>query len=92
VWDWKFNDNTVWCKAPYAVDLQLLKAAGKPALRTALHFAFYNFCRVHGSFKATPAMVSGLTERPWSIAESRTLGVYTVPQELFAGCEVTTLG
>lgn len=30
----------------------------------ALHFAYYNFCRKHGSLKATPAMAAGLDGRP----------------------------
>jgi transposase-like protein/IS1 family transposase len=35
----------------------------------ALHFAFYNFCRVHSSLRVTPAMEAGLTDHVWSIAE-----------------------
>jgi hypothetical protein len=29
----------------------------------ALYFFFYNFCRVHKTLGATPAMASGLTDR-----------------------------
>ena len=36
----------------------------------ALHFAFYNFCRGHKTLKgATPAMASGLADRPFTLAE-----------------------
>ena len=35
----------------------------------ALHFAYYNFCRVHRSLKVTPAMEAGLTDHVWSIQE-----------------------
>ena len=35
----------------------------------ALHFAYYNFCKVHGTIKATPAMAAGLTDRTWTIRE-----------------------
>jgi hypothetical protein len=35
----------------------------------ALHFAFYNFCRVHTALRVTPAMESGLTDHIWTIAE-----------------------
>lgn len=35
----------------------------------ALHFAYYNFCRVHSSIRVTPAMESGLTNHVWSIRE-----------------------
>ena len=34
-----------------------------------LYIAFYNFCRVHQTVKATPAMAAGLTDHAWSIAE-----------------------
>ncbi len=34
-----------------------------------LHFAYYNFCRVHTTLRVTPAMESGLTDHVWTIAE-----------------------
>jgi IS1 family transposase len=33
----------------------------------ALFFAYYNFCRVHGTLKTTPAVAAGLTDRTWSV-------------------------
>jgi len=33
----------------------------------ALFFAYYNFCRVHSTLKATPANAAGLTEETWSL-------------------------
>jgi transposase-like protein/IS1 family transposase len=47
----------------YSKKLSHLKAA------VALHFAYYNFCRVHASLRVTPAMEAGLTNHVWSIAE-----------------------
>ncbi len=35
----------------------------------ALHFAYYNFCRVHQTLRITPAMQAGLTDHIWTIAE-----------------------
>jgi hypothetical protein len=35
----------------------------------ALHFAFYNFCRMHKTIRCTPAMESGITNHIWSLAE-----------------------
>jgi IS1 family transposase len=35
----------------------------------ALHFMFYNFCRVHQSLRVPPAMAAGLTDRLWDIAD-----------------------
>jgi IS1 family transposase len=36
---------------------------------TALHFAYYNFCRVHQTLRVTPAMEARLTDRVWSIED-----------------------
>lgn len=35
----------------------------------ALHFAYYNFVRVHKSLRMTPAMAAGVTDRIWTIAD-----------------------
>ncbi len=36
----------------------------------ALHFAYYNFCRIHGSLKGiTPATAAGVADRRWELAE-----------------------
>jgi hypothetical protein len=35
----------------------------------ALYFVFYNFCRVHKTLGATPAMASGLTDRIMKMTE-----------------------
>ncbi len=35
----------------------------------ALHFAHYNFCRIHGTLRVTPAMEAGITDHIWSLSE-----------------------
>ena len=35
----------------------------------AIHFAFYNFCRVHQTLRVTPAMEAGITDHIWEIEE-----------------------
>ena len=35
----------------------------------SLHFAYYNFCRIHKSLRVTPAMEAGLTDHVWAIEE-----------------------
>lgn len=35
----------------------------------ALHFMYYNFCRIHQTIKVTPAMKAGVTDHVWSIEE-----------------------
>jgi hypothetical protein len=47
----------------FSKKLDNLKAA------VALHFAHYNFVRVHGSIRVTPAMAAGVTDHLWSISE-----------------------
>jgi hypothetical protein len=34
-----------------------------------LHFAYYNFCRVHSSIRVTPAMESKITDPVWTLGE-----------------------
>lgn len=38
-------------------------------MAVALHFAYYNFCRVHSSLRVTPSMEAGITDHVWIIAE-----------------------
>ena len=35
----------------------------------ALHFAYYNFCKVHSSLRVTPAMEAGITDHVWELTE-----------------------
>jgi IS1 family transposase len=34
-----------------------------------IHYAYYNFCRVHQSLRVTPAMEAGLTDHVWEVEE-----------------------
>jgi IS1 family transposase len=35
----------------------------------ALHFAYYNFCRIHKSLRCTPAMMANVTDHVWGLKE-----------------------
>ena len=35
----------------------------------ALHFVYYNFCKIHQTLRVTPAMEAGVTDHAWSIDE-----------------------
>jgi IS1 family transposase len=35
----------------------------------ALHFMYYNFCRIHQTLRMTPAMKAGVTDRLWDIED-----------------------
>lgn len=35
----------------------------------ALHFAYYNFCRIHGSLRVTPAMEAEVSDHVWTLKE-----------------------
>ncbi len=39
----------------------------------ALHFAYYNFCRIHTTLRVTPAMESGLTLKVWDLKDLVTI-------------------
>lgn len=45
------------------------KKLGNLKAAIALHFAYYNFCRIHKSLRITPAMEAGITDHVWTIAE-----------------------
>jgi len=47
----------------YSKKLDNLKAA------IALHFAHYNFCRVHSTLRVTPAMAANLTDHLWNLSK-----------------------
>ena len=47
----------------FSKKLENLKAA------VALHFAWYNFVRVHRTLRVTPAMESGIADHVWTLAE-----------------------
>ena len=52
----------------FSKKLDNLKAA------VALHFAHYNFCRIHGSLRVTPAMAAGVAEQLWTMEALLDLG------------------
>jgi IS1 family transposase len=43
------------------------------ALNVALHFTYYNFCKIHQTLRVTPAMEAGLSDHVWSVEELVTL-------------------
>jgi transposase-like protein/IS1 family transposase len=47
----------------FSKKLDNLKAA------LALHFAYYNFCRIHSSLRVTPCMEAKLTDHVWTLRE-----------------------
>jgi hypothetical protein len=34
-----------------------------------MHFAYYNFVKIHQTLKTTPAMAAGVTNRLWEIED-----------------------
>ena len=35
----------------------------------SLHFAWYNFCRIHSTLRVTPAMAAGIVDGAWGIGD-----------------------
>jgi transposase-like protein/IS1 family transposase len=58
-----------WCKRLTRLTYAFSKKWENLRAALALHFAYYNFCRVHSSLKATPAMASGLAASRWTLAD-----------------------
>ncbi len=45
------------------------KKIEKHAFHLALHYMYYNFCRVHKMLRVTPAMEAGVADHAWSLEE-----------------------
>ena len=39
------------------------------AYAVALHFAYYNFVRIHKTLRITPAMAAGVTDKLWEMSD-----------------------
>ena len=48
----------------------------------ALHFMFYNFCKIHQTLRITPAMQAGLSDHAWELEEL--VGLLNMPAQLTA--------
>jgi IS1 family transposase len=35
----------------------------------ALHYAYYNFCKIHGAIRCTPAMAAGVEKSIWTVSD-----------------------
>lgn len=57
----------------FSKKLENMKAA------LAIHFAHYNFCRIHQTLRVTPAMQAGITNHLWSLEEILGFESSTVP-------------
>jgi len=58
-----------WCKRLTRLTYAFSKKWDNLKAALALHFAYYNFCRVHSSLRVTPAMEAGITDRIWGIRD-----------------------
>ena len=58
-----------WCKRLTRLTYAFSKKWENLRAALALHFAHYNFCRVHGSLRVTPAMAAGIADHVWALAE-----------------------
>lgn len=58
-----------WCKRLTRLTYAFSKKWDNLKAALALHFAHYNFRRVHGSLRITPAMAAGITDKVWGIED-----------------------
>ena len=45
------------------------KKAENHAHMVALHFMYYNFCRIHKTLRVAPAMAAGVSDRLWEVSD-----------------------
>ena len=50
------------------------------AAAVALHFANYNFCRIHKTTRVTPAMAAGVSDQVWGLDEL--IGLLEIAEEI----------
>jgi IS1 family transposase/transposase-like protein len=58
-----------WCKRLTRLTYAFSKSWTNLRAALALHFAYYNLCRVHSSIRVTPAMEAGITDHVWTLTE-----------------------
>jgi hypothetical protein len=58
-----------WCKRLTRLTYAFSKKWDNLKAALALHFAHYNFCRVHGALRITPAMAAGISDHIWTLGE-----------------------
>jgi transposase-like protein/IS1 family transposase len=58
-----------WCKRLTRLTYAFSKKWENLRAALALHFAYYNFCRVHRTLKTSPAVAAGLTDHVWTLGE-----------------------
>jgi hypothetical protein len=56
----------------------------------AIHYVYYNFCRVHQSLRVTPAMQAEITDRVWDLAEI--VGILEAEERSVIGTEANKRG
>lgn len=56
-----------WCKRLARLTYAFSKSWDNLRAALALHFAYYNLCRIHGSLRITSAMAAGASDHVWSI-------------------------
>jgi transposase-like protein/IS1 family transposase len=58
-----------WCKRLTRLTYAFSKKWENLQSALALHFAYYNFVRIHSALRVTPAMAAGVTDRTWSLED-----------------------
>jgi hypothetical protein len=61
--EWEKNGEITRLTNAFSKKLNNFKAA------VALHFAYYNFVKVHSSLRVTPAMALGVSSRLWTVSD-----------------------
>ena len=58
-----------WCRRLTRLTYAFSKKKENLRAALALHFWYYDFARVHGSLRVTPAMEAGISDHVWTLGE-----------------------
>jgi IS1 family transposase len=58
-----------WCKRLTRLTYAFSRKWENLRAALAIHFCYYNFCRIHTTLGTTPALEAGITDRLWSLEE-----------------------
>ena len=77
----KIQEQSNFSEIPRIITNAFSKKIENHCYAIALHFVYYNFCKIHSSLSITPAMQAGLTKRVMSIEDIANLAAIEAPKK-----------
>jgi hypothetical protein len=64
-----FQDESICASNPDTACLANFRRRSATPNAVALHYMYYNFCRIHQTLRVTPAMEAGIANHVWALEE-----------------------